>query len=130
MVTFGRHVLIECSGISAEQISFQAPMEKLVIKLAQALNLSVISLSAHQFEPVGVTALLLLAESHLSLHTWPEHGAITLDLFSCNPATDFTKIIPLLREHLSAEFYNLTEINRQSPPPSKLRHPTCDQDNC
>jgi len=42
----------------------------------------------HQFEPQGVTGTVLLAESHLAIHTWPEHGFVSVDVYVCNLATD------------------------------------------
>ena len=51
-------------------------------------GLTVVGDSFHQFEPQGVTGTVLLAESHLAIHTWPEYGFVTVDVYVCNLATD------------------------------------------
>ena len=51
-------------------------------------GLTIVGESFHQFEPQGVTGTVLLAESHLAIHTWPEYGFVTVDVYVCNLATD------------------------------------------
>ena len=53
-------------------------------------GLTVVGDAFHQFSPQGVTGTVLLAESHLAIHTWPEHGFVTVDVYVCNLATDNT----------------------------------------
>src|SRR5439155_1908809 len=60
------------------------------LRIASATRMSVIDESFHQFAPAGVTGTVLLAESHLAIHTWPEHGFVTVDVFVCNYTTDNT----------------------------------------
>ena len=52
--------------------------------------MTIVGDSFHQFEPQGVTGTVLLAESHLAIHTWPEHGFVTIDVYVCNYTTDNT----------------------------------------
>jgi S-adenosylmethionine decarboxylase proenzyme len=58
----------------------------------------------HQFEPHGVTGAVILAESHLAIHTWPEMGAVTLDVYVCNFTTDNTDKAEALFRALQAKF--------------------------
>jgi len=53
-------------------------------------GMTVVGESFHQFTPAGVTGTVLLAESHLAIHTWPEHGFVTVDVYVCNYTTDNT----------------------------------------
>ncbi|MCB9730188.1 MAG: S-adenosylmethionine decarboxylase [Deltaproteobacteria bacterium] len=59
-------------------------------------HLSVLGELVHRFEPHGITALLVLSESHLSLHTYPEHAFVSLDLYLCNPAAEPHAILDAL----------------------------------
>jgi S-adenosylmethionine decarboxylase proenzyme len=63
-------------------------LRKLCLGAVRATGLTVVGDSFHQFEPQGVTGTVLLAESHLAIHTWPEYGFVTVDVYVCNLATD------------------------------------------
>ena len=76
---------------------------------ATAAGLAVVGQLAHAFDataqgPGGVTAILLLAESHLCVHTWPEHDAVTLDVFVCNVARDHSAAAQRLTDALIDRF--------------------------
>jgi S-adenosylmethionine decarboxylase len=60
-------------------------MEALLHAIVGELGLTGIRSGFKQFQPIGVTGFILLEESHISVHTWPEHGFVALDIFSCNP---------------------------------------------
>src|SRR5512143_567121 len=63
-------------------------LRALCLDAVRATGLTVVGDAFHQFEPQGVTGTVLLAESHLAIHTWPEHGFVTVDVYVCNLATD------------------------------------------
>lgn len=73
-------------------------------KIVEKSKLTVISCSHHQFNPHGATILYLLAESHLSVHTWPEFSYMHIDLFSCNSDTSRAfRAIEMLKDEFEAE---------------------------
>jgi S-adenosylmethionine decarboxylase proenzyme len=63
-------------------------LRALCLKSVREAGLTIVGDSFHQFEPQGVTGTVLLAESHLAIHTWPEYGFVTVDVYVCNLATD------------------------------------------
>jgi len=63
-------------------------LRELCLEAVRASGLTIVGDSFHQFVPQGVTGTVLLAESHLAIHTWPEHGFATVDVYVCNLATD------------------------------------------
>jgi S-adenosylmethionine decarboxylase proenzyme len=65
-------------------------LRKLCLKLSEASGMTIVGDRFFQFEPQGVTGTVLLAESHLAIHTWPEHGFVTIDVYVCNYTTDNT----------------------------------------
>lgn len=86
----GIHLLGEWYGCPANTPEFtRAPvLRDVCVKAAQEVGLIVVGDCFHQFEPQGVTGTVLLAESHLAIHTWPEYGFVTLDVYVCNYLTD------------------------------------------
>ena len=88
----GIHLLGEwygCAADSAEMMHVQ-PLRTLCLHASEASGMTIVGDSFYQFEPAGVTGTVLLAESHLAIHTWPEHGFVTIDVYVCNYTTDNT----------------------------------------
>jgi S-adenosylmethionine decarboxylase len=88
----GIHLLGEWYGCAADtaEMTRSASLRALCVRLAEASAMTIVGDSFHQFEPQGVTGTVLLAESHLAIHTWPEHGFVTIDVYVCNYTTDNT----------------------------------------
>jgi S-adenosylmethionine decarboxylase len=86
----GIHLLGEWYDCPAETPEFTRAdaLRKLCLDATRASGLTVVGDAFHQFEPQGVTGTVLLAESHLAIHTWPEYGFVTVDVYVCNLATD------------------------------------------
>ena len=86
----GIHLLGEWYGCPADTPEFTraAALRALCLQAITTSGLTIVGESFHQFEPQGVTGTVLLAESHLAIHTWPEHGFVTVDVYVCNLATD------------------------------------------
>lgn len=76
------------------------------------VGLTIISSQKHQFEPYGITMLFLLAESHLSIHTWPENNCFSMDVHSCNHDFDVEKIKTILNQVFDIKNINVHKINR------------------
>lgn len=85
MTTIGTHKTWDVYACNEHTLSFVPPIEDLLHEIIDALKLEKVSAAFKQFEPIGVTGFILLAESHISIHTWPEHGYAAIDVFSCKP---------------------------------------------
>lgn len=79
----GTHVLADATGCDAGLINDISTVRRAVLAAVKASGATLLQLVEHQFEPYGVTALGVLAESHVSVHTWPERSAYTADMFTC-----------------------------------------------
>lgn len=77
-----------------------------------AAGLTVVGEAFHQFNAAGVTGAVLLAESHFTVHTWPEHAMVTLDLFVCNHTTNNSACADVLWELLVSGF-SPTQVDQQ-----------------
>ena len=88
----GIHLLGEWYGCPADTPEFTRAdaLRTLCLDVTAASGLTIVGDSFYQFSPQGVTGTVLLAESHLAIHTWPEHGFVTVDVYVCNLATDNT----------------------------------------
>lgn len=82
---------------------------------ARDSGLNVVGDVFHQFEPQGVTGTVLLAESHLAIHTWPEEGLVTVDVYTCNDMQDNTQKALHLYGTLEAHFNPAQESFWKAP---------------
>ncbi|MES3038013.1 MAG: polyamine aminopropyltransferase [Bdellovibrionota bacterium] len=113
MQALGRHILVEFTGCLAEVLNDVAVIEKSMIEAAQIAGATVINTNFHHFSPWGVSGVVVIQESHLTIHTWPEYRYAAVDLFTCGETVD-----PWVSfEHLKKVFqanYSAIEMNRGS----------------
>ena len=88
----GIHLLGEWYGCPADlpEMNRADALRRRCIEAVERSGLTIVGERFHQFEPQGVTGAVILAESHLAIHTWPEMGAVTIDVYVCNFTTDNT----------------------------------------
>ncbi len=97
-IPLGIHYVVDIDNIKNEQIYDNEFIKKLCDKLLSNTGVNVLNEIHHEFKPQGYTALYLLSESHMSIHTWPENGKIRLDLFSCEVNGKFDDALITLKE--------------------------------
>lgn len=111
----GQHLILDLDGCDPVTLD---DYELLSVLLERALCLAganVLRIIGERFLPQGVTILALLAESHSSIHTWPELGYAAIDLYTCNvSSTDTQKAADYLIEELGATQVNKKELSRSS----------------
>ena len=106
----GTHLLVDLWG--ARRLRDLALAEATLREAAQAVGATLVHVHVHRFTPSGgVSGVAVLAESHISIHTWPERGYAALDIFVCG-ACDAHAAIPVLRRAWSPERVELTEQRR------------------
>ena len=81
MIKVGEHITLDIIGTTKEYDP--SVYEKVINKIAKAADVTILNISKYKFEPQGFTILALLAESHISFHTFPEKGIISFDFFTC-----------------------------------------------
>lgn len=86
----GLHILAELHGCAADAAPLRAveALRTLCIDTCRAAGLSIVAEAFHGFADAGATGAVVLAESHVAVHTWPELGAVTLDIYVCNYSQD------------------------------------------
>jgi S-adenosylmethionine decarboxylase proenzyme len=105
----GAHLLLTLAGCNTELLNDHEKMQELANRAATATGATVLQCVAQQFQPQGVTVVVVLAESHASLHTYPEEGVVFWDCFTCGERCVPDLSIPILVEALQA-----TQIRQQT----------------
>src|ERR1700677_1756886 len=105
----GVHLIIDLHG--AERLDDLAHIEATLRRCVEAARATLLHIHLHHFHPNGVSGVAVLAESHISIHTWPEIGYAALDVFMCGSA-DPDACIPVLREAFSAKRVGVNELLR------------------
>ncbi|HSC79372.1 MAG TPA: adenosylmethionine decarboxylase [Chitinolyticbacter sp.] len=108
----GRHLLADCHGIAPALLTDPAWLDAQLRRAAEAAGAHCLFGHFHPFGPgLGVTGVLLLAESHISIHTWPEHGYAAIDVFMCGDARP-ELAVTLLQAALAPERCEVRELSR------------------
>lgn len=110
--TFGRHVAIDTWGVDFHLLNNAKLLQQHLIEAADACGATVLSVQAKQFEPQGATVLVLLSESHLSIHTYPEKGFAALDCYTCGETVDPEVAIEYMVNALKPEKFYARKIIR------------------
>jgi S-adenosylmethionine decarboxylase len=84
----GKHAIYELLGANPNLLNNEEFVKTALTEAASTAGATLLSLVSYRFEPQGVTAIALLSESHISIHTWPEHGYAAIDCFTCGEHTD------------------------------------------
>eukprot|EP00816_Leptocylindrus_hargravesii_P006408 CAMPEP_0196802434 /NCGR_PEP_ID=MMETSP1362-20130617/2044_1 /TAXON_ID=163516 /ORGANISM="Leptocylindrus danicus, Strain CCMP1856" /LENGTH=672 /DNA_ID=CAMNT_0042173733 /DNA_START=281 /DNA_END=2299 /DNA_ORIENTATION=+ len=82
-VPAGQHLLVDIKNVDAEFLDCENCLAQAMVDVAYDSDLTLLSYHCHSLQPMGVSCVGVLLESHISLHTWPSEGVITLDLFTC-----------------------------------------------
>ena len=111
MKAFGQHLLAEYRGCDCATLNDLERIETLLRRAAEVAGASIVASVFHPFTPQGVTGVVVVEESHLSIHTWPEHGYAAVDFYTCGDcaperANDF------LREELGAATCEVMKVER------------------
>lgn len=115
MKVLGQHILVEfydCnSSVLNDQDAIQAYMEESALKS----NATIVQSVFHTFNPHGVSGVVVIAESHLAIHTWPEYNYAAVDLFTCGSSVNPWVAFEILRDRLGAAQYSTKEFKRGIP---------------
>ncbi len=111
----GRHCILELYQCDQGKLNDEAFIRTTITSSAKISGATLINLVTHSFKPQGVTGLALLAESHISIHTWPEIGYAAIDVFTCGDHTMPEKACKLLFQHFLAKYFSFKNIAREIP---------------
>ena len=98
-----QHVLLDLYGCDVDLIDDTEYVRKTLVETAQKLNCTILKDTFHRFSPQGVSGVLVIAESHLSIHTWPEQEFAAMDLFTCGDTSQLEAMPRILEKAFKAQ---------------------------
>jgi len=115
--TLSRHLLVEYHGCDTQLLDEASRLEALLRRAAEAAGATVVTSTFHRFSPQGVSGVVVVEESHLSIHTWPEVGYAAADFYTCGDCEPI-RAHELLRDGLRAARAEVMTMRRGSYPPA------------
>lgn len=112
MDALGFHYLIELSQCDPKLLEDAKIVEKILKDSIEVCGATQIGEIFHRFSPHGMSGVILISESHFSIHTWPEYGYAALDLFTCDPNLKIQETYAFLVNCFKAKKSNIVEIKR------------------
>jgi S-adenosylmethionine decarboxylase len=110
--SLGRHVLAELYGCAFETLNDPEKVKGFMIDAALVAGAEIRESVFHKFSPQGVSGVVVISESHLAIHTWPELGYAALDVFTCGERVDPWDACKYLVDKFKAEHITATEMRR------------------
>jgi S-adenosylmethionine decarboxylase len=114
--TTGRHVVLDVWGVDSALLNSKRKLKKQLKLAAKACGATIVAVKAKAFKPQGVTVAVVLSESHLTIHTYPEKGFAGLDCYTCGSTVDPALAMQYLIKVLEPEQYNARLIRRGDGP--------------
>jgi len=112
LYALGRHLLLELKMCNKEVLDDLDFLKDCLNEAAIECGATVVGESFYHFSPQGVSGVVNIAESHIAVHTWPEHGYAAVDVFTCGDDVDPEKAAKLIVERLGAQTHSLIELRR------------------
>ncbi len=112
MIALGRHILAELYGCDGDILNDQDYIEKAMVEASIITGAEVREAAFHKFSPQGVSGVVVISESHLTIHTWPELGYAAVDVFTCGDTVNPWDACNYLTEKFKAEHMTATEVKR------------------
>lgn len=112
MSPLGRHILLEAYGCNVDLLEDVDSVEQIMTGAALAAGAEVREVTFHQFSPQGVSGVVVIAESHLTIHTWPEFGYAAIDVFTCGESVNPWDAVDYLADNFEADTITSNEIKR------------------
>lgn len=110
--TFGRHILLDVWGVSFDKLNNLPLMRKIMLRAAEECGATIVKTAFQRFPIQGLSGVVVLAESHISVHTHPEHGYASFDIFTCGTTIDPNVACRYIVDALGVTRYNMREFVR------------------
>lgn len=108
----GYQKTIDFYGCCSTKINSRELIETTLLKAAQLMQLTVVNATIHEFSPIGISGVIVIEESHIAIHTWPEYHYVAIDIFTCNESYDLDKGILFLKTAFEAQRLEEKNITR------------------
>lgn len=117
MSGLGQHLILELWGCN-DAVNSPDVFHRAIPAVVDAIGATLLNVHVHQFSPQGVTGVAVLAESHFSLHSWPEHRYLAADVFTCGDRVDPHRAQEILERYFEPQTVHVAVVERGINPPS------------
>ena len=114
----GTHVLVELRDCNANALDDLGTVESTLIDTARRIGATIIGHAFHRFSPQGVTGVVIIAESHICIHTWPEHGYAAVDIFTCGDTSRLEEATQHIADAFGSQDRSVVMLKRGQFDPS------------
>jgi len=111
----GKHLVLDMYECNATKINDPIFVDSVLTEASNKARSTLLNLKLHLFEPQGITGFALLAQSHISFHSWPETGYVAVDIYTCGQDTDPVEAVSYIIDQFQAERYSVNTLSRYSP---------------
>ncbi len=127
MHALGTHLLVELKDCDREILKDLKAVREAMVSAARQARATIVDVSFHEFSPFGISGMVVIAESHLSIHTWPEYGYAAVDIFTCGDVIKPEIAVQFLVERFGSKNPSIVEMKRGiiSCKNEKLPHKVC-----
>ena len=112
MQALGRHLLLELFDCDPEALNSLDVVKGTMVEAAKRAQATIVDVVFHEFNPFGISGVVVIAESHLAIHTWPEYRYAAVDVFSCGEMLRPQVAVDYLVEQLGAARASVVELQR------------------
>ncbi len=112
MKALGRQLLVELYNCDFDRINDTKSVEKAMIDATEQSGATIVNSDFHEFSPYGISGVIVIAESHVSIHTWPEYNYAAVDVFTCGDHIDPWTIQEALKSYFKSDSVSSMEVKR------------------
>ena len=112
MNALGKHLLLDLNDCDHELLNDLTTIRDIMLAAASQSGVTVLGESFHRFSPQGVSGVLIIAESHFTIHTWPEHGYAAADIFTCGTTVQPEKAAEVIIERFNPRSHSIVQMFR------------------
>ncbi len=126
LYALGTHLLVELRDCNQEILKNIQRVKDIMVSAAKEAEATIVDISFHEFNPFGISGMVVIAESHLSIHTWPEYCYAAVDIFTCGDQINPEVAAAFLIKEFESQNPSIIEMKRGilSPTNEKLPHKT------
>jgi len=108
----GTHLLVELKACNTKLLNDVKKVELIMVEAAKTAKATIVDVHFHRFSPFGISGVVVIAESHLSIHTWPEYGYAAVDIFTCGDVLQPEVAAEFLVEKFQSKHPSIMEVRR------------------
>ena len=115
MQILGKHLIVEYAGCDRSILDNLEALEKSLCEAVRKAGATIVNATFHRYNPQGVSGVVVIAESHMSIHTWPEYGYAAVDFFTCGEECNPTLAHEFMVKALGSDNFSVKEMPRGIP---------------